>query len=148
MLTFVDEVEISPEYITDWLAEKMKLYTIESVAIDNFRYALMRDALKNLGFSMEKKNIKLVRPSDIMKVAVIVGYVLSKHLLTWGTSTIMRWYAWNTKAALDPKGNITYEKIEPRSRKTDGFMAYVAAETEEDKIKQRVRVSRRLSTIC
>ncbi len=148
VLTFVSEVEISPEYVTDWLAEKMKLYTIESVAIDNFRFALMREELKKIGFTTEKKNVKLVRPSDVMKVAVIVGYVLSKHLLSWGTSTIMRWYTWNAKAVIDSKGNIIYEKIEPRSRKTDGFMAYVAAETEEDKIKQRVRVSRRLSTVC
>ena len=60
----------------------------------------------------------------------------------------MRWYTWNAKAEIDSKGNITYEKIEPRSRKTDGFMAYVAAATEEDKIKQRTKVKRRLQTIC
>ena len=126
----------------------MRLYIIESVAIDNFRFALLRDALKEIGFATEKKNIKLVRPSDIMKVAVVVGYVFSKHLIKWGESTIMRWYTWNAKAMIDQKGNITYEKIEPKSRKTDGFMAYVAAETEEDKIKQRNKVRRRLSTIC
>lgn len=147
-LTFVDEVEISPEYVTEWLAEKMKLYIIESVATDYFRHTLLRDALKNIGFTPEKKNVKLVRPSDIMKVAVVIGYVFSKHLIKWGESTIMRWYTWNAKAEIDSKGNITYEKIEPRSRKTDGFMAYVAAATEEDKIKQRTKVKRRLQTIC
>ncbi len=148
VLTFVDEVEVPPELPIKWMEEMGKLYLIQSVALDSFRYALVRDYLKEIGFYPEKKNVKLVRPSDIMKVAVVIGHIFTRQLITWGTSKIMRWYAWNTKAVTDSKGNVTYEKIEERSRKTDGFMAYVAAETEEDKIKQRVRVSRRLSTIC
>mgnify|MGYP000813786035 FL=1 len=148
MLTFVDEVEVPPELPIKWMEEMGKLYLIQSVALDSFRYALVRDYLKEIGFYPEKKNVKLVRPSDIMKVAVVIGHIFTRQLITWGTSKIMRWYAWNTKAVTDSKGNVTYEKIEERSRKTDGFMAYVAAETEEDKIKQRVRVNRRLSTIC
>ena len=61
----------------------------------------------------------------------------------------MRWYTWNAKAAQDKKGNITYEKQEEKSRKTDGFMAYVAASTEEDKIKQRRTIGRRrMATVC
>ncbi len=151
VLTFVNEVEIGPDYVTDWLSEMMKLYIIESIAIDSFRYSLLRDGLKKLGFAPEnkdKKTIKLVRPSDIMKVAVIIGSVLSRQLLSWGLCTIMRWYTWNTKAVTDKKGNVTYEKIEGRARKTDGFMAYVAAETEESKIKQRAKVRKRVATVC
>ena len=60
----------------------------------------------------------------------------------------MRWFTWNTKATLDKKGNVNYEKIEPKSRKTDGFMAYAAATTLEDKIKARVKIGGRLGTIC
>lgn len=151
VLTFVNEVEIGPEWATDWLSEMMKLYIVESVAIDSFRYSLLRDGLKKLGFAPEnkdKKQVKLVRPSDVMKVAVIIGSVLSRQLLSWGTCSIMRWYTWNTKATTDSKGNVTYEKIEGRSRKTDGFMAYVAAETQEEKIKQRAKVRKRVETVC
>lgn len=148
VLTFVDEAEISPTLVTEWLAQQARIYIIESVAIDNFRYSLLSDALKSIGFTPEKKNVKLVRPSDIMKAAVIIGYVLSRRLIAWGECTIMRWYAWNTEAKADKKGNITYEKIEPRSRKTDGFMAYAAAETEEDKIKKRPMIGRRMRTVC
>ncbi|MFR5701960.1 MAG: hypothetical protein ACLUD0_08820 [Eubacterium ramulus] len=43
---------------------------------------------------------------------------------------------------------MNYEKIEPKSRKTDGFMAYAAATTLEDKIKARVKIGGRLGTIC
>lgn len=148
VLTFVQESEIDPRMVTEWLAEMAKNYIIEAVALDSFRYALMKDALKEIGFTPEKKNVKLVRLTDIMKAAVVIGYVFSRQLLTWGESRIMRWYTWNTKAVTDKKGNVTYEKIEERSRKTDGFMAYVAAETLEDHIKQRVRTGRRMATIC
>ena len=147
VLTFVNEVEISPDLPVEWLAQMAKKYIIESVAIDNFRYALLANALKGIGFTPEKKNVKLVRPSDIMKVAIVIGHVFAMHLIKWGKSKIMRWYTWNTKAITDSKGNITYEKISEKDRKTDGFMAYVAAMTEEDKIKQRPRRGRRLCTI-
>lgn len=146
-LTFVDKVEIPPDLIIEWLAEQAKLYIIESIAIDNFRYALMCDALKTIGFTPENKKVKLVRPSDIMKVAVVISHVFAMGLIAWGKSRIMRWYTWNAKAVKDKKGNITYEKISEKDRKTDGFMALVAAMTEEDKIKQRPKFGRRLSTV-
>lgn len=148
VLTFVSESEIDPRLVTEWLAEKARLYIIESIAVDNFRYALLKGALKEIGFTTEKKNVKLVRPSDLTKAAVVIGYIFSKQLIAWGQSRIMRWYTWNTKAVTDKKGNVTYEKIEEKSRKTDGFMAFAAAETEEDKIKQRIKIGGRLRTIC
>lgn len=147
VLTFVDEVEISPDLPTEWLAQMAKKYIIESVAIDNFRYALMSESLKKIGFTPEKKNVKLVRPSDIMKAAVVIGHVFAMQLIKWGKSKIMRWYTWNTKAVTDSKGNVTYEKISEKDRKTDGFMAFVAAMTEVEKIKQRPKRGRRISTI-
>lgn len=148
VLTMVKETEIDPRLITGWLAEQGRKYHIEAIAVDNFRYSLLTDAMKDIGFSPEKGNVKLVRPSDLMKAAVTIGYVFSRQLITWGKCTIMRWFTWNTKATLDKKGNVNYEKIEPKSRKTDGFMAYAAATTLEDKIKARVKIGGRLGTIC
>ena len=149
VLTFVDDVEIDPKYVEEWLKEQGRIYVIESIVMDNFRQTWLREALKRIGFSYEKKNLKLIRPSDQMKVAPMIGYVFSRGLITWGTSKIMRWYTWNTKAVTDKKGNVTYEKIERRSRKTDGFMAFVAAMTDEDKIKQRpITGRRRIQTVC
>lgn len=147
VLTFVDGVEISPDMPIEWLAQMARKYIIESVAIDNFRYALMSESLKKIGFTPEKKNVKLVRPSDIMKAAVVIGHVFAMQLIKWGESKIMRWYTWNTKAVTDSKGNVTYEKISEKDRKTDGFMAFVAAMTEVEKIKQRPKRGRRISTI-
>lgn len=149
VLEFVDDVEIPPKAIVEWLEKMKKLYIIESVAMDSFRYQLFSDALKESGFTEKKKNIKLVRPlSDIAKAAPVIGYVFSKQQIIWGICTIMRWYTWNTMAVKDKKGNIGYEKIERRSRKTDGFMALAAAFTEESKIKQRTAAGKRIATIC
>ena len=127
MLTFVKDTEIDPRLITNWLAEQAKRFTIEMIVIDNFRYSLMKDALKDIGFTPEKGNVKLIRPSDLMKVAVTIGFIFSKKLLTWGTSTIMRWYTWNVKAEINDKGNVEYKKIEPEKQKNRRFYGISAS---------------------
>ena len=40
---------------------------------------------------------------------------------------IMRWFTNNATRIIDKRGNISFGKIEPKSRKTDGFMALVMA---------------------
>lgn len=129
-VTFVEDVEISPYIVAEWFYEKVKEgYDIKKIAIDNFRYSLMNYAFKEIGFdAFETKNIKLVRPSDIMKVSPIINSVFINNLLSWGNSPIMNWYTNNTKKILS-NGNVTYGKIEENYRKTDGFMAMVSAFT-------------------
>ena len=50
----------------------------------------------------------------------------------------MRWFTNNTKLEPAPNNNFKYSKIEPKSRKTDGFMAFVAAVTLEEEIPDEV----------
>jgi len=50
----------------------------------------------------------------------------------------MRWYTNNTKVSTDKYGNKMYGKIEPKLRKNDGFMAFVAAMFSKDEIKETV----------
>ena len=92
----------------------------------------MKNALRYIGFDDDKhgaNNLKAVRPSDIMQIAPIITSQFTNHRIIWGDNPLMRWYTNNAKQILDSKGNITYGKIEPKSRKTDGFMALVAAAT-------------------
>lgn len=147
LLTMVKGPEIPATLVTEWLEEQMKKYRIVKVAIDSFRYTYMRDALEGAGFKEDK--IKMVRPSDIMKAAVIIGSLFVNHNIVYGDNSLMRWYTRNTKAVTDSKGNTTYEKIEGKSRKTDGFMAYAAAETVENEIKEPRRMGnkKRLNVI-
>lgn len=128
-LTFVEDVEISPKIVVDWFEKMGRTYNIKRIAIDSFRYSLMNFAFKEIGFdAFETKNIKLVRPSDIMKAAPIINSVFVNQNLCWGNSPIMNWNTNNTKKELK-NGNITYGKIEENYRKTDTFMAMVSSFT-------------------
>lgn len=130
-LTLVDDVEISPYLITDYILEMAMSYNILAVAVDGFRYALLAKALKEIGFDKENKNLYLVRPSDIMKIVPVIDSIFVNHYLICGDNPVFRWATNNTKLIASGKkqgtdtGNFYYGKIEGKSRKTDPFMAGV-----------------------
>lgn len=147
-LTLVDDIEIHPSLITGYIQEAKTKYNIKMLAIDDFRYALLSKYLEEIGFDAKvRKNLKLVRPSDIMKAAPVIDSVFVNHWFCWGDAPELRWATNNTKlirAGRKPGkeddadlGNYVYGKIEARSRKTDPFMALVAAMTVEDKLPVR-----------
>lgn len=138
LLTIIDDIEISPEVLTNWLDDKMHLYNIQKVAIDSYRYGYLSRALKNIGFNRDNKNLKLVRPSDIMQVYTKISSVFNQGKITWGDDALMRWYTNNTKSVPAKNNNFVYGKIEPKSRKNDGFMAYVSAMTIEEDLQEYV----------
>ncbi len=134
LLTFVDNVEISPEYPLLWLMDQMKQYHLVYGGMDYFRFSLVSRALHEAGFEPEHRsggktigNLKLVRPSDQMLISPKLQQAFAKGQICWGENPIMRWYVNNAKRIIDPRGNVVYGKQEPKSRKTDGFMALVAA---------------------
>ena len=137
-LEFVDAPEIDPDLITDWIEAQMGTYSIQMLALDDYRYSLMKKSFLRLGFSYENKNIKLVRPSDKIKIEPIIGSAFRNHNVVYGDSSIMRWYTNNTKKVKSKKyGNYEYQKIEAKSRKTDGFFAFVAAMTQHEVIPEQ-----------
>lgn len=140
----VDGAEISPQIVAEWLKEQKKHYNIIAGALDNYRYTLLKSPLLECGFECDRKglnNLKLVRPSDKMLVAPLIASDFANHKIVWGDSALMRWYTNNTSATEDKNGNISYGKIEPKSRKTDGFMAFVAAYTQLDLLRQSQPIS-------
>lgn len=140
----VDGAEIPPQIVAEWLKEQKKQYNIIAGALDNYRYTLLKSPLLECGFECDRKglnNLKLVRPSDKMLVAPLIASDFANHKIVWGDSALMRWYTNNTSATEDKNGNISYGKIEPKSRKTDGFMAFVAAYTQLDLLKQSQPIS-------
>lgn len=70
---------------------------------------------------------KLTYRPEVSEVAPIITSAFISHKIRWGDSMTMRWYTNNACRKIDSNGNITFEKIEPKTRKTDGFMAFVAA---------------------
>lgn len=126
-LTIVNDVEINPQLIADWVQEQKAKYFIEKIAIDSYRYTLLSRALQNVGFDANEKEIKLVRPSDIMQVVQKISSMFISNNIIWGDDMLMRWFTRNTKLEPAPNNNFKYGKIEPKARKTDGFMAFVNA---------------------
>ena len=135
LLTIVNDVEINPTLIAEWVNEQRMIYNIEKVAIDSYRYSLLSRALRDIaGFDAKEKTVKLVRPSDIMHVQPTINSLFVGNKIIWGDDPMMRWYTNNAKLEPVPNNNFKYGKIEGKSRKTDGFMAFVAAMTLEEEL--------------
>lgn len=141
LLTLVDDVEINPALLCEWLYNKAQKYQIVKIAIDNFRYALMTTYLRKIGFDAKDfKNVKLIRPSDIMSVVPVIESIFLNQNFYWGDDPVLRWATNNTKLVRASKksgsdtGNFYYAKIEGKSRKTDPFMALVASVIIEDEL--------------
>lgn len=132
LLTFVDSSEILPELPVVWLANEAakRDSQILKIGIDNFRYSLLSKALRSIYFSADKDfgNVVKLRPSDEMLNIPVITSGFVSHNFVWGDNPLMRWACQNSKTITSPAGNITYGKIEPKSRKTDSFKAFVAAE--------------------
>jgi phage terminase large subunit-like protein len=140
-LTLVDDVEINADLLADYIAEQMTKYNLVKLALDSFRYALLSKSLKRIGFdAAERKNVKLVRPSDIMKAEPVISSCFTKQYFTWGDNPPLRWATNNAKkipvgrAQGQDKGNYEYGKIEAKSRKTDPFQALVHSMVIEDEL--------------
>lgn len=133
LLTVVDDVSIDPALLAEYIAEAGKIYNIKMLGLDNFRWTLISESFKKIGFDpKDKKKVKLIRPADIMSVDPVIQECFDRNYLTWGNNPVLRWATNNTKrvrksAAIGSNtGNFYYAKIEPKSRKTDPFMAFVA----------------------
>ena len=133
-VTVVDDVGIHPDLLAEWIYEAGRLYNIKGLAMDNYRWALVSASFQRIGFDPAgRKNVKLVRPSDIMKIEPVIQDCFNRGLFTWGNVPHLRWAVNNTKRVRASRsigadtGNFIYAKIEAKSRKTDPFMALVAS---------------------
>lgn len=130
LLEFVDDVEISPEAPAIWLQEMADHYNLTILNIDSFRWTLLKRALNDVGFDTEKNganNVNRIKRADQMMIAPTITHVFNKHLIVWGENPLMNWYTNNACVIKAKSGNIVYGKQEAKSRKTDGFMAFVYA---------------------
>lgn len=136
LVTFVDAAEIPPELPCVWLENEARKRgcQILMVAIDDYRYQLLSDALMRINFSADKgyENVFRVRPRDeMLRIPTITSGFVNKRF-AWGDTPVMRWCCNNSMTVTSKSGNLTYGKIEPKSRKTDTFKAFVAAECASD----------------
>lgn len=139
--TLVHEPTIHPRLLGEWLMQAGRVYRLKKLAMDGYRWTLVSDAMIAAGFdAKDKKRVKLVRPSDVMKTEPVIASCFDRGIFAWGDYPPLRWAANNTKRIPASRGigsdtgNFYYGKIEAKSRKTDPFMALVAAMTIEDEL--------------
>jgi phage terminase large subunit-like protein len=140
LLTFVDAAEIAPEIPVAWLFTEAARQNskIIKIGIDRYRFTLLKNALLEHYFSPDKEvgNVFWVRPTNEMTTIPIISSGFANKSFCWGDNPLMRWAARNSKLVTSSKGNTTYDKIEPKSRKTDPFKAFVAAMVIADELNQ------------
>ena len=128
LITIIYRDNISAADIADWFIEQANKYHIKNIMCDNYRAALLESEFKERGLPLTQ-----VRSGPIThaKVAPLVEQIFAEETLVFGDNPTMRWYVNNTCQEVDKKGNTTYLKIEPKTRKTDGFFALVHALTQD-----------------
>lgn len=132
---FVKGPEISPDLPAQWFDSMNERFNILKIGIDKYRYTLMSKALAEYGFLADKDGkIKIVRPSDEMQLIPTLTSLFNNNRIAVGDDPMMRWCINNSKRVTSSAGNMTYGKIEPKSRKTDAFKALVAAEICRDEL--------------
>ena len=141
----MDAATIPVDAIVDWCIDRMGIYSVKKITMDNYRYSLFREIFEREGIPIETRDnpsgiIRLIRRSrsagDI--IAPVIEKLFAEGKIDYGPSAIMRWYTNNTKIKVDGFGNHQFEKIEPIRRKTDGFMAFTAAMFSSDLLRERV----------
>jgi phage terminase large subunit-like protein len=129
LLDLVDGPEVSPDLPAQWLQKQGQTYNITKLGIDNFRMTWLIRALKEAGFDTDKggaNNILLTKRVTQMRYVPVITSAFNDHNVIWGNNPLMNWYTYNA-CIITEKGNQYYGKKEEKSRKTDGFMAFVSA---------------------
>ena len=90
-ITLVNEPEINPQYIADFIFAIGRTYRVKCVAADSYRFTLLEDYLARIGFRFEMKNVMYIRPSDIMKTIPVIDRCFANHFFHWGDTPHLRW---------------------------------------------------------
>lgn len=144
LVTIVREDSITPEIIAKWFLEQQSKYTIKNIYGDSYRITLLKSAFNDYGLPLEE-----VRSGPIShaKVAPLVESLFAEEKIIYGDNPTMRWYINNTCQEIDKKGNITYKKIEPKTRKTDGFFGLIHVLLNDDQLNfQAITYNKKLRT--
>lgn len=131
LITIINRPNISASDIANWFLEQAKKYHIIDIACDGYRAALLEEEFRKVGLPLTE-----VRSGPIThaKVAPLVEQIFAEETLVFGDDPVMRWAVNNTYIEVDKKGNISYHKIEPKTRKNDAFMALVHALTKDNEL--------------
>ena len=130
----VDTPSIDEDTIVNWALEYFNEYNIKKIILDSYRYKLLKKTFAQSNISEETKNnpnglIRMIRyPASIAAIiAPKLETLFANGNLNIGDSAMMRWAINNTCMKVKRDGNMSFEKVEPKLRKNDPFMAMVCA---------------------
>lgn len=131
LITIIYRDNIGAQEISGWFLRQAKKYQIQNIYCDDYRKSLLESEFQKVGLPLES-----VRSGPIThaKVAPLVEQIFAEETIVFGDNPTMRWYVNNTYIEVDAKGNTTYLKIEPRTRKTDGFFALIHVLTKDSEL--------------
>lgn len=136
---------IPTNQIIEWCVEQMSIYNVQKITMDTYRYDLFKQGFERYGIDTETKNNPFGKLRLIRKIASVCGIIApgveklyAEGKINYGPSAIMRWYTNNTQVVTDKFGNKQYQKIEPKLRKNDGFMAFLVAMYSKDLLEEVV----------
>lgn len=124
LITILNTDTIKPEVVAGWFLQQAQTYAIQDIFTDDFRRTLLDAAFADTGLPLTSVRSGTVSHS---KLSPVIDSIFSEHLLVCGDNPTMRWYINNVKQEMDKRGNISYVKIEPILRKTDGFFMFTHA---------------------
>lgn len=122
---------IPPDLIADWFLEQAEQgYHITKIKVDSFRYAAIKECFESRGLP----EVQLIRSGFVShnKVAPVLDKIFANHEIVLPDRKLFRWYVWNVERVVDKKGNVSYLKIEPIKRKTDGFFCLLHSLIDDD----------------
>lgn len=141
----VDTETIDAEEIVIWIITEMSKYNIQKWVMDMYRFILLKSIFEKYGISIETKDnpygqVRMIRRFDSIMaiVAPRIEVAFAEGKINIGNSAIMRWAINNTAIKIGKDGNKKYEKIEPKLRKNDPFMAFVAAMSVQELLDEEI----------
>ena len=129
----------------DWIIAEMGKYNVKKIVMDTYRFTLLKQIFVEKGITVETKDtpyglIRMIRyPASIAAiVAPRIEVAFAEGKINIGNSAIMRWSINNTCVKNKKDGNKSYEKVEPKLRKNDPFMAFVVAMSVQDLLEEKI----------
>lgn len=128
-----------------WILSEMSKYRVKKIVLDNYKYSFLKEIFIEMGITIETKEnpyglVRMIKyPASIAAiVAPRIEVAFADGRINIGNSAIMRWAINNTCVKDGKDGNKRYEKIEPKLRKNDPFMAFVAAMSVQELLDEEV----------
>ncbi|WP_322630548.1 terminase TerL endonuclease subunit [Aedoeadaptatus coxii] len=131
LITIIHDASIRADTIADWFEEQVNKYNLKTVVMDSYRAKYLQDEFTERGIPFETIRKGPITHNQLHPI-IESGFAEEKFI--FGDNPTMRWYTNNVYLEKDKKGNVTYLKQEPQTRKTDGFFAFLHALSQYDQL--------------